>query len=243
MRKFFLFLFATLIFSTPALPISENNCKSLAISDFIDEPTVTLELRAEQWVTTKTALVTVSVDATLDKSNAIVVREEIMKRLSEEVAKDASWNITTFSSSQNESGLEQLHVEATARLDENLLANLRERVKNITKPGLTFKVNNIDFSPSLEELEKTKAELRANLYKEALAEAGHLNAIYPDKKYYVHSITINFAEIQPFLPKREFVGGGVMAMVPSPLPERNAPMLTVSTKAEMSALVELAAKT
>ena len=216
--------------------------------DILEPNQVSFDVKAEEWVATKAADVTISVDATLDKLNSVEMREQIVKQLAE-ISNNNIWNITVFNVSQNDSGLDQLHVEAESRLNEALLTDLNVKVKALTKPGLTFRVISVDFTPSLAELEAAKADLRSKLYKEALAETARINAIYPDKKYFVHSLIINSMETPPIMPLNR---SALFAVGGAPFPyaanvahvaevkSGNAPMLSVSTKIQMTASIGLA---
>ena len=207
---------------------------------------IAFEVQGEKWVVTKTAEVTISADAILDKTSSAAMREEIIKKLAA-IGSNISWNTTVFNISQNDSGLDQLHVEAQARLGEDLLAGLNAKIKDMTRPGLTFRVVNISFSPSLSEVEAAKAELRSRLYQEALSEVSRINSIYKDKKYSVHAITINSLENPPIYPIA--MASFASALAPridgagmNKMKVNSVPMVSVSTKIQMSANVILASE-
>jgi hypothetical protein len=148
---------------------------------------VTLQLSAEKWATTNTANVSVAVDAALDKLELTTANTEIMKKL-QKIANTPDWHITQFVRNQDKTGLEQLHVEAEARLPQNSLAGLRDNAKSISKPGETYTIDNIDFTPSLAEIEQTSTDVRNQIYNNAKQEVARLNQQYPNAHYFLYTI-------------------------------------------------------
>lgn len=223
--------------------VTTNLCaKPLLIPDITTPSVVEFQLQKEQWVKTNTALVTISADVTLDKANSFIqTREQLLTKFAT-LAENITWNITTFNTSQSDSGLEQMHVEAQARLAENTLGNLREKTKELSKPGLTLRLVSIDFSPSAEELETAKANLRSVIYTEAKQEITRINKIYPEQNYILHSITF-----QPTAPTPIPLALNVMASRVADSTfgsaNKNAPtdtaVLAVSTKMQLTATVDL----
>lgn len=193
---------------------------------------IILQLQAEQWVTTTTANVMINIDATLDKGNVSGLREEMLSKLAKIAA--GEWHITSFNQSQNESGLEQVHAVAELRLAEKNLVNLHAQAKDASRPGLSFKVGGIDFSPSLDELEATRTDLRSKIYHQVNAEIERLHKVNPTQNYVIH--TVDFMRmVQPSAPM--LAGGNFMARAAEKVDY--APMLAVSNKIQMLATVEL----
>jgi len=195
---------------------------------------VNLQLQDEQWVTTTTAEVVIGIDATLDKSGLFQARENILKNLNQLVKTD--WHLTEFSQTANESGLEQLHITATARIAEVGLNGLRDQAKILSKPGLAFSVVAINFVPSLTELETAKATLRSELYSAVQDEVVRLNKIAHDRNYTIRSITFSEGVPPPPVPVNAY-----MAMGDGAIKSKNmAAVVAVSSKIQMTAVVELA---
>lgn len=197
---------------------------------------ITLQLQTESWSTTKTANVIAEIDATLDKGNVNQVRDEIMNKLSKLAAGD--WHITSFTHTQNESGLEQIHALAELRLPQNALANMQPQAKTISRPGLNIKISNIDFTPSLDEIENTRNDLRSKIYALVNDEIARLSKIYPKQSYSIHAIDFN-RDLNP-VPMAATVN--YMARSAGASVDRatkSMPMLAVSTKVQMTATVEL----
>ncbi len=156
---------------------------------------VTLQLSAEQWVTTKTALVTVGINASVSDSDVGKIQSTILDKLNQLTGK-AEWHIISFDRSQDQSGLEKVQVSAQARLPESALSGIRDKAKSMSKPGETFTLDNVQFTPSDDELRTANTTLRENIYQQAKVELDQLNKQYPDQKFYLHQINF-MGELTP----------------------------------------------
>lgn len=194
---------------------------------------VTLRLTAEQWVTTKTALATMSVSATVNENDVGTVQNRLLDKLNQLVAK-TDWHIISFNRSLDQSGLEKIQVIAQARLPEATLVGLRDKAKKISKPGETFTLDNIEFTPTDEDLHAANAALRANIYQQAKSEIEQLNKMYPEQKYYLNQI--NFMEAAPIA----MVRTPQMSMGQATNVSMSAP-LAIGDKVKLAAIVVLAA--
>jgi len=193
---------------------------------------VTFPVVATQWVTTKTALLTVNVNATLTDASLVATRELIMSQLGK--IAQGEWHITQFERSQDSSGLEKLTVDAQVRVDQASLTNVYAQVKALTKPGLTYSVGSIEFTPSRSETEAARAALRAQLYQQVADEVVRLNKTYPEQHYSVHSVAID-GMMSPPMPAAQMMRG-----ITNNLVTMAAPGIIVSNELVMSAVVSLA---
>lgn len=158
---------------------------------------ISLQLTAEQWVVTKTANVIVGIDASLNGAQLAAARQEILQKLAKFVP-GAEWHITIFDRSQDSSGLEKLHIEAQARVLEQALGNIRQQAKTNSKPGQTYTLLAIDYTPTLAEVEAVRSILRNKIYSQVKDEVNRLNNLYPSQQYYVHRI--DFGSVQTTAP-------------------------------------------
>jgi hypothetical protein len=142
---------------------------------------VILTLGAKKWVKTQSAKLQVSINATLTNKNLVMMRADIMSKLNA-IAK-GDWHITQFNRSQDSSGLEKLFVQAEARVNQSLLSDVNVKAKRVTKPGAKYQVTNVDFNPSLQEMQQAKKDVREMIYQKANKEIASLNAAYPTQKY------------------------------------------------------------
>lgn len=201
---------------------------------------VIFPMSAEQWVTTQTARVTVTVNATLDQSGLAKLRADVMSQLSQ-IAKSDQWHITQLSRQANQAGLEQVLIVAQARLPETAIADIRERAKQISKPGQVYKIDDISYQPSFSEQQAARAKLRGAIYVHVQAALTQLNRAFPDAHYFVHRI--EFSSVMPFLGARpmamreQFTTTAGVGAAPA-----QQPSLQVSQKMTMTAQVTLAAR-
>ena len=124
--------------------------------------TVSMSLLTEDWVQTQTARTERAVDASLPGSDAGKVRGDILTSV-RSLAQGADWRFTVFDRNQDASGLEHWHAVVEARLPETQLGGLSDRAKQASKPGLQIKVQSVDFSPTLAEIEEVHRALRQGL--------------------------------------------------------------------------------
>ncbi|HEV2614130.1 MAG TPA: hypothetical protein VGV92_05425 [Gammaproteobacteria bacterium] len=151
---------------------------------------VNYQTSVEGWVASQTAEVVVNVSASLTEDQLAKAHTDILDKLNG-IAK-ADWHITQFNRTPSQSGLEQLQVEATARLPESDLINVRSTAKKISKEGQTFTVGDINFEPTLADTIAERETLREEIYQQIQKELTTLNKIYPNQRYVVHQI--NFRE-------------------------------------------------
>lgn len=148
---------------------------------------ISFQLNAEQWVTTKSALVNVRVNAAVSDQGIENVQANVLNRLSQ-IADKTDWHILSLERQLDKSGLENIQIIAQARLDQSALINLRNKAKAISKAGETYTIDSVQFIPSEEEFRAANAALRNNLYQQAKVEIDAINKMYPEQKYYLHQI-------------------------------------------------------
>lgn len=224
MKKIFVLIAGMLLF-TPAWA-------EVDLSNLLDK--VSFSLKAQQWVTTKTAEVNVSVDASVNDAGIEKIQNQVLAQL-QQLSNQGEWHIVSYTRQQDKSQLETIHIVAQARLPQSELVNLRSKAKAMSKPGSTYTIDDVRFTPSDDELTQANVMLRANIYQQAKAEIDAINKIYPDQKYYLYRIDFNPQPIA--MPMMEMAvarsGSASFAAVAAPL--------NVGNKMELNALVTLAA--
>lgn len=148
---------------------------------------VTVQLTAEQWVATKSALVSVGVNASVSDNGIEKVQSQVLDKLAR-LSNKGDWHLVSFERSQDKSGLERIQILAQARLPSSDLGGLRDKAKEVSKPGETYTIDNVEFTPSDDEIRDANNNLRANIYDQAKAELARLNKAYPEQKYYMHDV-------------------------------------------------------
>ena len=169
---------------------------------------VSLQLNAEQWVATKTALVTVGINVSVSDNDLGKIQSNMMDKLNQ-LAGKGEWHIISFDRSQDQSGLERIQASAQARLAESALAGLRDKAKAISKPGETFTLDNVQFTPSEDELRDANNALRNRIYAQAKTELDQLNKQFPDQKYYLHQINFLGDIVPTPMPQNKVMFAGI----------------------------------
>lgn len=200
-------------------------------------PKVVLTESAESWVNTKTARIVVTLNATLDKKGLAEIRNSMLSKL-QKIAASADWHITQFNRSQNQSGLEQLYATAEVRVPIDKLTNVRDAAKSVSKAGETYEVTDIDFSPSLSDMEVARATVRTQIYNKVREELNNLNKLYPEQHYQV--LKINFLPLQTQVFPQPY-NKGMRMLATAPQQNASADNFAVSEKVQLSAVVELGA--
>jgi hypothetical protein len=167
---------------------------------------ISFDLSAEDWVTTKTAHVSLDVEAAVTSTNAGTMRADMTKAVNDTAKAD--WRLTGFNRSQDQTGLERWSVAFEARLPESALNGLAEAAKKASKAGMQIRVGGIDFSPSREELEVARAALRTRIFKETGEQLTALNVALPGRSYRLSQVT--FDTDSPPVPIRMLRGKAMM---------------------------------
>ena len=217
--KLFYLLAASFLLSSPAW--ADQNPELLLNK-------VILQLRSEQWVTTKTALVNVNVNAAVNNQGIEKIQTDIMQKLSQ-LSSQGDWHIVSFDRQLDKSGLENVQIIAQARLAQTELSGLRDKAKNLSKPGTTFTIENIQFTPTEDEIRLANINLRNNIYQQAKTELDTINKLFTNQKYYLHQIS--FLPYAMPMAQNTFVAKA----------EAMATPLSVGNKQELQATVILAA--
>jgi len=213
---------------------------SFAAPALAEEPkpddAVSFDLSAEDWVTTKTAHVTLDAEAAVSAATAGTMRADMMKAVND--AAKADWKLTGFNRTQDQTGLERWSVNFDARLPEADLNGLADAVKKASKAGMQITVGDVDFSPTLDETETVRAALRAHILKEASDQLATLNTSLPGRSYRISQINFE-STVTPMFARP--MRGKMMAMAAmAPAPEA-APSPDHAQKITLTAHIVFAA--
>ena len=219
MKRFFPILFTSLV-----LFAFNARAQEMPRSDgFKPDDRVVFDVSAEDWVTTKTAHVAIAIEAAVTSNTAGSIRGDMTKAVND-LAK-ADWRLTSFDRSQDQTGMERWSATFEARLPENELSGLGENAKKLSKQGMQLSVSSIDFSPTLDEMEALRGNLRAQIYKIANEQLATLNSAIPGRNYRIAVINFTGDEEQPM--PRVMKGQramAMMAMAPQPAEAPSTPM-------------------
>ncbi|MFI4919469.1 MAG: hypothetical protein ACHP65_07930 [Legionellales bacterium] len=193
---------------------------------------VFFQVSLKQWVTTQTALLSVSINATLTSADLVKARTDIMGRLSK-IAK-GDWHLLEFQRSQDSSGLEKLYVQAQARVDQSALTGIYQNAKSVSMPGAKYEISGVEFKPSLEETQTVKANIRELLYQKVSDEIARINKVYPAQHYTVGNLLFVDGDSLPLAKAYQAKELNTMSMAAVSAP------LTVSNELVLTAVVEAA---
>ncbi len=159
---------------------------------------VVLNLTSEGWVTTDTAVVHVTAEAIQQSETANELKKLITSSL-DKLSDKSEWHFTNFSQSRDKTGLNRWRADAQARLPETALSSLRDKAKEISRPGFRLSIGHVDFSPSLAEFEKARHNLRKQLYGRIKAELEMLNSASSDRNYRLKDAFFGQPHAQPVM--------------------------------------------
>jgi hypothetical protein len=222
-------LFAALLFSTGTYALPSTIQADLGLD------TVIFQIAAKQWVNTETAVLSVSIHATLSDADLVKARASIMDKLAKIASGD--WHLTQFDRSQDNSGLQTLFVEAQARVPQNKLTQVYQTAKSLSKPGASYEISGIEFKPSLEEIQQVRAQLRERLYQQARDEILRLNKVYTGQHYTLNNLIFDDSGVAPVSTKMAAVNPLVMSVA---MPSQVVPNVSVSNELSLTATIQAA---
>jgi hypothetical protein len=179
-----------------ALPAAAQDKPAAVLVGAERDAKVVLDLKAEAWVETKTALVRAVIEAAFASGQSGAVRTQALEAL-QKVAPQGQWHITSFDQLPDPSGLERWRLVGESRLEEAQTQGLRDRAQTASRSGLKITVESVDFTPTLAEREATLAGLRQQIYRDVKAELDRLNAVAAPQKYQARRIDFLADRIAP----------------------------------------------
>lgn len=193
--------------------------------------TIAYNIQAESWVESEKALITVSLNASIESAQAGALPLSIRDKLNSIAQGD--WHIVRFERESTNTGLEKVTLEAQTRLPTDKLSDLRTRAKSISHPGMNYEISAIEFQPTLAEMEHARTELRSKIYQQVKAEIATLQSTYPKQQFFVHEI--NYL---PFVFSENRPPQLLMAQMKTAAAE--APPMAISQKIILDARVSIA---
>ena len=169
------FAMASIAFADQTLPVQDQ---------------VVLSLQEEGWVTTNSADVRVYFNIVQQKETADELKKEILAALAN-LAPKAEWYILSSRESKDQTGLNRWNVSANARVAESVIAGLQGKAESISRPGFKMGITQIDFSPTLDETNALKANLRSRIYTKAKEEAERLSKAIGGTAYQIRMVNFN----------------------------------------------------
>ena len=229
---------ASMVLVTGMLVSGMVNAQCSNPEDCLPLNTIVYPLHVEQWATSQTAKVTIQFDGALTTKGSADIQSTIYQKLAQ-LSNSGKWYVTNVNQTKDSSDLQRITIQAEARLATSDLAGLQDKVKGLSKPGATFTVADIDFSPSMKDIQQVKTDLRSQMYQMAKEELIKFNQMYPDQKFVLHKIEI--VESMPPV----MMGGGSNNMMLAKMDGNSAPAPTpmmVNRKVQLDGRVEFASK-
>lgn len=146
--------------------------------------TISYNVSTQKWLSAKDAKVTVVVNATLASAAVSEFSQELVANLS---AYAKGWHIIAFSQVKNESGLQNVKALAQVRVPNGNVAAISVGMKKLTKQGVSYKIANLEFTPSFAQKQHAYAAMRIQLFNEIHHQLLALNKIY-QQKFYINNI-------------------------------------------------------
>jgi hypothetical protein len=198
---------------------------------------IVLQLSDEEWVETKTATVIVAIDLAVTAGNFGAARAEVERDLRTISAK-AKWRLTRFNKLRDEAGYERWRVLAEARLPGAVLSSLGPTISGASRPGRGFRIQGIDYTPTLGERQTALATLRARLYARAGQEIASINKAFPGRGFRIGTIDFTSQAMigQPMMDSAR------SARIMATQANQAAPATAVAEKLTVSARVIVAAR-
>ena len=170
-------------------------CASVFATAYADhqncQDQISMQLQEEGWVSSSTAQVTVSIQAATNKDNSSAVVASITKKLKSVVKEAISWRLVDLSTEKNSAGLFAISAKMSARLNNAQLTELQNAIESLNKAGEQYKVEGIDYQPTLAEIADENTRLRVLLYKDILGQEQIINSAFSDKKYHMQTLTFD----------------------------------------------------
>lgn len=152
---------------------------------------ISMQLQEEGWVSSHSAEVTVSIQAASSKNNVSAQIEGITNRLSHLITPSASWRLVNLSTQKNNAGLFTISAQMSTRLDNDQLSQLQANIDSLNKAGEQYKIDGVDYQPTLAEFALEHTRLRGLIYKDILEQQKNINDVFSNESYSLQSLTFD----------------------------------------------------
>jgi hypothetical protein len=151
---------------------------------------VKLDLLVQQSVPSETVRVYVEAIVAATPEQASAAPELIRSTLAQVLPAD--WTTNFASRRDDNSGMEQIILQASTRVAEAKTAGLSDRLRKASRSGLSLKLRSIEFRPPQKQIDEIAKALRSKIYQLAQQEADTLNKALPSDTlpWRIGSITI-----------------------------------------------------
>lgn len=190
-------------------------CASFFVTSYADSPLcqnqISMQLQEEGWVSSDTAQVTVSVQVATNQDNTSVVMSEVTNKLKKSIKLPVEWRLVDLSTEKSSAGLFAISAKMSARLNSANLASLRNALDALSKAGEQYKIESIDYQPTLTEVSKENTRLRELLYKDVLEQQQLINTAFADKRYQLFALNFDSSYVNSSRPTMMYATNGLGA--------------------------------
>lgn len=172
---------------------------------------ISMQLQQEGWVNSNTAQVTVSIQAATNKNDSSAIVANITKKLKDLIKDPISWRLIDLSTEKNSAGLFAISAKMSARLDNAQLTALQNSIDSLNKAGEQYKVEGIDYQPTLAEISNENTRLRVLIYKDVLEQQRIINGAFADSKYQLQSLNFDSSYTASPRPMMMYAGNAASA--------------------------------
>jgi hypothetical protein len=138
-------------------------------------------LVAEETVVNNTVKMVATISGTLTSDLTEERLTANIRQMMQNLIKDAKWNYAGIKRSTNSSGLEVIDLQASARVSETENHGLEQRIREVSKPGMSITSIIPDTTPPASMIEQCESKLRTSLLEKAKEELKVINETMSDK--------------------------------------------------------------
>ncbi|MCF6766263.1 hypothetical protein L3V82_10805 [Thiotrichales bacterium 19S3-7] len=212
----------------PATTLACGGNKAKAMMD-----TINYQVSSESNVETTQAEIFVSLNASIASGDLASIQGQAKNDLNG-LIKGSQWTIEDYRQSKTASGLINVTMMLKDRLTSQQLAELTDKIDSIDGKGKQYKLDHINYQPSLAQMQQAKNTLRLKIVADVSKQLKELNK-QTGQKYHIHEI--NF--IAPYTAPQPRANV-MMAAYDGAAQQKVAQPMQVSTKLVLTANVELA---
>ncbi|MCF6775768.1 hypothetical protein L3V83_04170 [Thiotrichales bacterium 19X7-9] len=208
-----------------SLACGGNNAKAMM-------DTINYQVSSESNVETTKAEVFVSLNASIGSGDLASIQGQAKNDLNG-LIKGSDWVIQDYRQSKTASGLINVTMMLKDRLTSQQLAELTDKLDSVDGKGKQYKLDHINYQPSLAQMEQAKNTLRLKIIADVSKQLKELNK-QTGQKYRVHEInfTAPYSAPQP--------RANMMMAYADTAREKVAQPMQVATKLVLTANVEFA---
>lgn len=184
------------------------------MSEQTRDDVINIVVNVEDWISSQEADVQLTVNMAVDDG---MDTKAVIEQAFDEILKGNDWKVIDLTQFEDSTKMTKLNATIYARLDEQLLSNLEDYIKEIIKPGLQIQVSSIDFTPTLAEMEDFNHKLRKEVYDKIKDEIALLHEVNSGQKWRVGQVSFNDVALSPFEIGRHYSGNGNNVLMASAL--------------------------